>query len=392
LFSIASNSKLFTALSAGLIVLNETITRGPAARLTQRTKIKNVVPEWELMDPIASNGTDLIDLLCMFPVLTPCTQTRLTYYSASDGIATTRRGLRVRPLPFLVQRIANPSPNRSVEEDKNALISRLRFLRPSTEFRQAWQYNNLAYIVASTFSEHIYGIPFETYVEDNILAPLGMNATSYDGALAKASGRRSDSFVRRGMDVGACLDDLKTGKGKIGRRCQGELVNVGFVHEGRMNAGPGGIITSGNDMVRPCPFSSRSHADHPRQAKWLKILLNNGQNANNETIIPSLLLAAAATPYTAPYQPPTFSPAEDLISPKTYGLAQEMYAYRGHYTIEHGGAVPGQMSQVMRVPGMGLGVAVMVNDNEFGTGFWQVAQRRIVDTLAGLEKIDWASR
>lgn len=69
-----------------------------------------------------------------------------------------------------------------------------------------------------------------------------------------------------------------------------------------------------------------------------------------------------------------------------------MYTYRGHYTIEHGGAVPGQMSQVMRIPGLGLGVAVMVNDNEFGTGFWQVVQRRVVDVLSGLEDIDWAAK
>jgi hypothetical protein len=125
----------------------------------------------------------------------------------------------------------------------------------------------------------------------------------------------------------------------------------------------------------------------------LKVLLDQGRSpSTNESVIPSDLITAAATPYTIPYQPPTFSPSEDLISPKTYGLAQEMYTYRGHYTIEHGGAVPGQMSQVMRIPSLGLGVAVMVNDNEFGTAFWQVAQRRIVDVLAGLERVDWAAK
>lgn len=51
------------------------------------------------------------------------------------------------------------------------------------------------------------------------------------------------------MDVEACLAHLD--RKKIGRRCQGELVNAGFVNEGRMNAGPGGVITSGKDMVRP---------------------------------------------------------------------------------------------------------------------------------------------
>ncbi|KAJ9118538.1 hypothetical protein QFC22_003757 [Naganishia vaughanmartiniae] len=64
LFSIASNSKLFAAIAANLIVHNETTLHGPAnARLTQTTKIKDVVPSWRLMDPVASDGADLIDIL-----------------------------------------------------------------------------------------------------------------------------------------------------------------------------------------------------------------------------------------------------------------------------------------------------------------------------------------
>lgn len=55
---MASNSKLFTAIAAGLIAANGT------SGFTQRTKIKDVVPEWKLMDSIASDGTDLVDLLC----------------------------------------------------------------------------------------------------------------------------------------------------------------------------------------------------------------------------------------------------------------------------------------------------------------------------------------
>lgn len=131
----------------------------------------------------------------------------------------------------------------------------------------------------------------------------------------------------------------------------------------------------------------------PLQATWLKVLLLQGRDpSTNQTVIPPFILEAAATPWTIPYQSPTFSPTDDLIGPKTYGLGQAMYTYRGHYVIEHGGAVPGQMSQVMRLPGSGLGIAVMVNDNEFGTGFYQVVQRRIVDRLLGLEPIDWAAR
>lgn len=69
-----------------------------------------------------------------------------------------------------------------------------------------------------------------------------------------------------------------------------------------------------------------------------------------------------------------------------------MYTYRDHYIIEHGGADLGQMSVVMRVPGSGIGIAVMVNDNEFGTGFHQVVQRMILDHLLELKPIDWETR
>jgi hypothetical protein len=46
------------------------------------------------------------------------------------------------------------------------------------------------------------------------------------------------------------------------------------------------------------------------------------------------------------------------------------------------------MSQVMRMPGAGVGIAIMVNDNEFGTDFYKVVQKRIVDHIFGLEPVD----
>jgi hypothetical protein len=81
-----------------------------------------------------------------------------------------------------------------------------------------------------------------------------------------------------------------------------------------------------------------------------------------------------------------------VISPATYGLAQQMYTYRGHYAVVHGGAVPGQKSYLIRVPGLGVGVAVMVNDDEFGEGFYLAVQYMVLDRLLGLEPMDWAGK
>jgi CubicO group peptidase (beta-lactamase class C family) len=135
-----------------------------------------------------------------------------------------------------------------MNDDKEDLISRIRHLRPSTEFRRHWQYNNFAYAVASTFPEYLYGIAFEQYVEENILTPLGMMDTMYDGRRAIASGQRSDAFVRKGMRLDDCIHELD--KRVIREEYQGELVNVGFLPQGSMSAGGSGVITSARDMVR----------------------------------------------------------------------------------------------------------------------------------------------
>jgi CubicO group peptidase (beta-lactamase class C family) len=97
------------------------------------------------------------------------------------------------------------------------------------------------------FPEHLYGVSFEEYVQANIFDPLGMVDTTFDGERAFASGRRSDAFVRRGMDLDACVDGIDNAE--IGEEHRGELVNVGFLPQGAMSAGFGGIISCAKDVV-----------------------------------------------------------------------------------------------------------------------------------------------
>lgn len=58
LFSIASNSKLFAALSLGIMVSD------PEIILNWDTKIASLLPnEWLLQDPMAEKGANLVDIL-----------------------------------------------------------------------------------------------------------------------------------------------------------------------------------------------------------------------------------------------------------------------------------------------------------------------------------------
>jgi hypothetical protein len=61
-FSLASNTKHFTAVSVGLVITNESANDSPH-KLSWNTKIQEIFPEWKLTDPVASELTDVVDLL-----------------------------------------------------------------------------------------------------------------------------------------------------------------------------------------------------------------------------------------------------------------------------------------------------------------------------------------
>ena len=64
MFHIADNEHLFVALSIGLLVNNDTLLSN-GERLGYGTKIKDILPHWQLYDEYATAHLDLLDLLCM---------------------------------------------------------------------------------------------------------------------------------------------------------------------------------------------------------------------------------------------------------------------------------------------------------------------------------------
>jgi CubicO group peptidase (beta-lactamase class C family) len=62
-FAIASNSKLFLAISVGLLVSNKTLAEERGKEIKWSTKIRDLVPEWGLMDEEMDRGANLQDML-----------------------------------------------------------------------------------------------------------------------------------------------------------------------------------------------------------------------------------------------------------------------------------------------------------------------------------------
>ncbi|KAF7348644.1 Beta-lactamase domain-containing protein [Mycena venus] len=326
-FSLGSDSKLFDILTTGLLISNESLS----PHISWTTKMASIIPDWQLMDPFASSESTITDLM------------------------SHRTGLPRHDFTY------------SVSDDIPSLVKRLRYLKPSTGFRENPQYNNIMYAVLSYLPTVLlpHKPPFAQYAKEHILEPLGMSATTYSFPVANATGNMAEGFARVGINV----TENPVGPGTT-RVLPYLTPNV--TEAGNALSGPGGVLTSAVDAAR-----------------WLQMLLLNGQHpVTNATIVPAAVIQKVATGISVWEG----NPDAPELSPLVYGGAQVQSTYCGHVMIEHGGDTLGFHSQITRFPDDNLGIAVLTNDDTFGYRLKEVIKFRIVDAAFGLEPVDWSFR
>ncbi|WVQ83405.1 hypothetical protein IAT38_005546 [Cryptococcus sp. DSM 104549] len=235
LFSIASNTKLFTAVSIGLLI--EDGTKLPSGqRLMWDTKMSDVLPEWGLVDVEGAREATVHDLLTM------------------------RTGV-----PF-----HQYAPNHANLSD---LLHTMSHLPPSAPFRQLWQYNNDNYLILAHLIPTLTGISFPDFARDRLLSPLGMDDATFDAFVARDTGKRIEVAIRFNGDASLCGRAAERGEGLEG--CLGERKSIGWWTRGsgKETMGGAGLIMSSTDIT-----------------KWLAELLN-------PTFIPQQVLDACTCPH-----------------------------------------------------------------------------------------------
>ncbi|WWC72853.1 uncharacterized protein I206_106817 [Kwoniella pini CBS 10737] len=328
LFAIASNSKVFNALSVALLIHNNTVLPS-GEKLEWSTKIKDVLPEWKLQDQYMSDHVDLLDLGSM--------RSGMPRHDYAHGF-----------LP--------PSE----------IVAKMRYLKPSTELRRNLQYNNNHYVALGLLVERVSGLTLPEYVQKHIYDPIGMSTATYNSTQAAKSGHRSDGFMNSVPNLGICKQNLEDSLERMDEKCLGIHGNLNWWTDGDglEEAGPGGILLSANDMK-----------------KWIKELLH-------PTVLPSSVVKMVTTGHTVYDGQPRF-PQYGI---QTYGIGQIMYTYRGYEIESHTGSVPGQMSTHVRVPQLGFGFMIVVNQDNFGTFLHSVIQNEILDEVLQVNKedlVDW---
>jgi CubicO group peptidase (beta-lactamase class C family) len=136
LFQIASNTKLFTTVAAGMLV-EEGIFKWDKP-------IKESVPELEFYNDFLNNQVTLRDML-----------------GHKTGIS--RHDMIWFQSDF----------------SRKELFNRIKYLEPSIPLRQDFIYNNLMYIAVGYSIELRTGKTWEEYVKENIFTPLEMNNTVF---------------------------------------------------------------------------------------------------------------------------------------------------------------------------------------------------------------------
>lgn len=137
LFPIASNTKLFTAVAAGILV--------ESGKLTWDKPIRDAVPTIRFYNNELNNTVTLRDMLA-----------HRTGITRHDAIWYQRDSLT-----------------------RQEICDRLQYLKPEVSLRQTFLYNNLMYAAVGYIIELLSGMTWEEFVLEKIFEPLKMHSTVY---------------------------------------------------------------------------------------------------------------------------------------------------------------------------------------------------------------------
>jgi len=306
LFAIGSSSKAFTTTTLGILV--------DQGKLDWIKPIREYLPDFKLYDQTATENMTLLDLL------------------------SHRSGL---PRHDLVWYGSSAS--------RKELYDRLRYLKPSTGFRETWQYQNLMFMTGGWLVEKILGITWEDAVKKLLFEPLGMSASNFS------------------VDVMKKTDDFS-----LPYREDKEKKIVLMPFRNIDNIGPAGSINSSVNNL----------------SKWLLLNLNKGK-AGDIQIISESSLAVIHSPQMIMQSPPLF---EAIFSPgvNAYGLGWMISTYRDHRIIHHGGNIDGFSALVSFAPNDKTGIVVLSNLNGNAATF--IVAINLYERIFGLSKTDWNKR
>ena len=305
LFGIASNSKAFTGAALGMLV--------DEGKINWTDRVIDYIPGFQLYNPYVTMNFTIADLL------------------------THRSGLGLGAGDLMIW----PDSNAFTRND---IIHNMRYLKPVSDFRTKYDYDNLLYIIAGEVVAKASGISWEEFIEQRIMKPLGMTESA-------ASIQRSKK--NNIIDPHAPVD------GKL---------KVLDIHWSEIANSAGGIYSSVHDM-----------------SKWVIMQLNNGKYGEG---LKNRLFSEAVQQEM--WSPHTIIPVGRNTPYNThfagYGYGWRLSDEMGYKIVTHTGGLAGIVTQVTLIPEMNLGIMVFTNQ-QVGAAFTAITNT-IKDSYFGMPKAD----
>jgi len=231
-------------------------------------------------------------------------------------------------------------------ENRDSLIQRIKYMEPTFKPKEKYQYNNFMFLAQGVVVEKLTGQTWEQNMRDKLFKPLGMtrsnmpwSAVKNDTNLASPHEYENDSTLKK------------------------------VPHYNIAGMGPAGAV-----------YSSVSEMSH-----WVQAWIYGGKY-NGVEVIPASHFkeAISAQSVSGAGLPDNLHPD---ITGSNYGFAWSLAGYRGHYRVEHGGAIDGFLASTCFFPSDSIGIVVLSNQ-----GLRQIptiVRNLIADRMLKLPRSDW---
>ena len=234
---------------------------------------------------------------------------------------------------------------------RKEMYARLRYLEPSSTFRQIYQYNNLMFMTAGVLTERIAGSSWDDLIKQRIFVPLGMTRSNTSVREMSTAGDHSLPYMLRSEKVTAV-----------------PFRNLDAI-------GPAGAINSSvEEMVR-----------------YVQMHIDQGKVADKQVISKRFAALMQSLHSAPPVNVDLDAPTYTEFGPGGYGLGVNVRSYRGRKLVDHGGGIDGFISAMSWMPHDRLGVVVLTNLS--GTNpVPNIVVNNVYDRLLGLEQVDFRAR
>ncbi len=305
LFGIASNSKAFTTAALAMLVDEK--------KIKWDDKVTDYIPNFKLHNSFVTESFTIRDLVCH------------------------RSGLDLGAGDLMMWPDSNTN-------NRNDIINNLRYLKPVSEFRTKFEYNNNLFIVAGEVIAKASGLNWEDFIEQKIMKPLSMN----NSAASRSRLKDKSNITEPHAPVNGTLQ-------------------ISDIHWSETANAAGGIYSSINDL-----------------SKWVIMQLNKGKYGTNNVLFSEkqqmeMWNLQTPTPVNAP------GPYNTHFN--GYGLGWFVSDVKGYKQVTHTGGLAGIVTQVVLIPEINLGIIVFTNQ-QVGAAF-QTISNTIKDSYLGMPKKDW---